>query len=143
MCWMSFCRFRRFMKGRVVHDNQVRPGQTRTLPSFEPRVERLASHRLQRGPVLKNPSLGLQCAVSYARISGRTPGVPWVDTHIATWDGRREDAFIDMDELLVATYALRMKTHQLSSLQRAALCVAGRFLPDPPHLVECVPDALA
>ena len=32
-------RFRSFVKGRVVHDDQVLVGQTRTQPGFEPGVE--------------------------------------------------------------------------------------------------------
>lgn len=32
-------RFRGFVKGRVVHDDQVCAGQTRTQPGFEPGVE--------------------------------------------------------------------------------------------------------
>lgn len=38
-------RVRRFVKGRVVHDNQVRARQTRTQPCFESGVEHLGIAR--------------------------------------------------------------------------------------------------
>ena len=38
-------RFGRFVKGRVVHDDQVLAGQTRTQPGFEPGVEHLGIAR--------------------------------------------------------------------------------------------------
>ncbi|MBX3325440.1 MAG: hypothetical protein KF682_06030 [Nitrospira sp.] len=48
-----------------------------------------------------------------------------------------------MNELQAATSVPLPKTQQRSSLQRAALCVAGRFFPGLPYLVEGGPDAMA
>lgn len=46
---------------------------------------------------------------------------------IAASHERREAALIDMNRLQAATYVPLTKTQKLSSLQRAALFIAGRF----------------
>ena len=135
-------RFRGFVKGRVVPDDQVHAGQTWAQPYLEPGVEHLGIARAveedrfcklwpdargnERGARSSRPGRQAVHAVSLV-------GIP-----LAACDGRREAALIDRHELQAATSVPLPKTQQRSSLQRAALCVAGRFSPGPPILWRAV-----